>query len=141
MVNLGTLHVNLITKSPGVAQTLQHIVSNLVPRSSYLPLSLQRLNEGTFCPAMKEGTIGLIAGELQGANSIIVVDESKLVEGKLESKGIANLQGLKSVIEFGKLPIDLQYHEMSVDVDIGCLVVSEGPSLLKVRKRREEFYF
>lgn len=63
-------------------------------------------------------------------NFHLVIDETLLTPGKLESKGIANLSSLKTLIDWQKVDYDFQFHKLEQFTNIPVLILSEGKSLL-----------
>ena len=66
--------------------TLFHVLSQLLPLFSLLPLSLDRLNHDSFTPESKDED--LHSGVMQvPEGSTFLVTESQVEEGKLEERG------------------------------------------------------
>jgi hypothetical protein len=66
--------------------TLSFVLSQILPLSSLLTLSLHQLNHANFTPESKEED--LHSGVMQvPAGSTFLVTESQVEEGKLEEKG------------------------------------------------------
>ncbi|KAI9025567.1 putative alanine racemase-domain-containing protein [Hyaloraphidium curvatum] len=103
-ITVGNFPMNLCGMSAEATNELVALAEQILPRVHYLPLELAKINGSTFMPRNSE-THGLSAGILQlGEGTQLIVDEGKLGEGKVQGIGVLNLQALKTVIDFGKLP-------------------------------------
>lgn len=74
-------------KSTSITPALIHVLSELLPLASILPLSLDLLNEGQFAPESKDED--LHSGYLQvPSGSTILITESGMGEGILNERGV-----------------------------------------------------
>jgi hypothetical protein len=109
--SVGSLPLNMTfpreTQTVNVANgtQLHDYLSNLLPRTLLLPLSISFLNSNVFTPVMSDSN-GLQAGLLQLARGTqLIVDETTLSTGTLKGNGVLNVHALKSVLQHGKLPV------------------------------------
>jgi len=87
------------------ASQVHDYLSNVLPRTLLLPLSISFLNSTVFTPVMSDSN-GLQAGMLQLARGTqLIVDETGLSSGTLKGNGVLNVQALKSIVSHGKLPV------------------------------------
>jgi hypothetical protein len=91
---IGKFDLNLF-HIPGISSDGHHpaydiaeMIAGLVPKSVYIPLSLDVLNKEVFCPQKKDDE-RLNYGRLQlSRDTHLVFDETLLKEGKLNDQGI-----------------------------------------------------
>lgn len=75
----------------------------------------------------------LTSGVLQlSANTHLILDETKLSNGKLNQAGIDNVKAIANAIKDQKVPYDFNYYRLDYECDIPILIFSEGKSLLSV---------
>lgn len=136
VVALGKFALNLSRFPRGegcdLVQHLSQLLSTLVTKSYVLPLSLAELNSRQFVPKKDYATNRLRAGLLQlSAHTQLVVDETAMQPGQLDTNGVANMAALGDVVSWQKLDYDFEFHRQPFHSDIAVLVLSEGKSLLK----------
>lgn len=113
------------------ATELYKFIEMLVPKSYYLPMTLENMNDLSFIPKKDYECNRLTSGILQlSQNTHVVLDETKLSPGQLNSSGISSVRALKEVIQHQKLTYDFNYYKLDFDCDIPFLILSEGKSLL-----------
>lgn len=66
------------------------------------------------------------------ANTHLVVDETKLMPGKLNEAGVVGVRALSNAIKNQKTSYNFIYYELEFDCDIPFLILSEGKSMLPV---------
>lgn len=77
----------------------------------------------------------LVSGLLQLApHTHLILDETKMQEGKLESNGIKGVQSIADLINNQQIKYNFLYYEIEYNVDIPVLVFSEGRSMLPVNR-------
>ncbi|KAJ1384726.1 Mini-chromosome maintenance complex-binding protein [Sesbania bispinosa] len=104
-------------------------VKNLVPFSHCIPLTVEYLNTASLAPKKNYDTNRLETGILQLAEgSHLIVDETKLEAGTLNSVGVENARLLKNLMELQKVEYDFKYYKMEMTTDVQLLVLSEGKS-------------
>ncbi|EDW03666.1 GH10377 [Drosophila grimshawi] len=110
---------------------LYEILELLLPASHYLPMTLDNMNTACFAPKKDYETNKLVSGMLQLApHTHLLLDETRMQQGKLEANGVHAIQHLANVINNQQLKCDFQYYHIDYNVDIPMLVVSEGRSML-----------
>lgn len=76
----------------------------------------------------------LTSGLLQLApHTHLVLDETKLQPGKLESSGVEAVQSIAHLIKTQKLKYNFQFYQLEFNTDVPVLIFSEGRSMLPVR--------
>ncbi|GMJ11831.1 E2F target gene 1 [Hibiscus trionum] len=132
-VAVGKLSLNLTglsKESVSVFGTrINQTFKNLLPFTNCMPLTLEYLNTASLAPKKDYQTNRLIPGFLQlPEGSHLMVDETQLESGSLNSIGIDNTKLLKNLIEFQKVEYDFQYYKMEMAADVRLLIFSEGKS-------------
>ncbi|KAL4342589.1 hypothetical protein GQ457_08G010140 [Hibiscus cannabinus] len=132
-VAIGKLSLNLIglsKESVSVFGTrLTQTFKSLLPCAKCLPLTLEYLNTASLAPKKDYQTNRLIPGVLQlPEGSHLIVDETQLESGSLNSIGIENTKILKNLIEFQKVEYDFQFYKVEMAADIQLLIFSDGKS-------------
>ncbi|XP_057662736.1 mini-chromosome maintenance complex-binding protein [Diorhabda carinulata] len=130
---LGKLSLN-ISKIPELANypnELYKFIEKIVPKSVYLPMTLENLNDLTFIPKKDYELNYLSSGVLQlSENTHFVLDETKLTPGKLNSAGISNIKAISDVIKNQSIAYDFKYYPLEFNCDIPFLILSEGKSMI-----------
>ncbi|XP_067000687.2 mini-chromosome maintenance complex-binding protein isoform X3 [Anabrus simplex] len=133
LMALGQMSLNL-SNIPGdhsFATKLYSILELLVPKSHYLPMTLEKLNSESFIPKKDYVSNQLRSGILQLSNHThLILDETELQPGQLQNTGVHNMSALERLISQQKLSYEFQYYQLDFDYDIPVLVLSEGKSLL-----------
>ncbi|XP_039002478.1 mini-chromosome maintenance complex-binding protein-like [Hibiscus syriacus] len=132
-VAVGKLSLNLTglsKESVSVFGTrLSQTFKTLLPFTNCMPLALEHLNTASLAPKKDYQTNRLIPGALQlPEGSHLMVDETQLKSGSLNSIGIENVKLLKNLIEFQKVEYDFQFYKMEMAADVQLLIFSEGKS-------------
>lgn len=110
---------------------LYKFIQLLVPKSYYLPMTLENMNTLSFIPKKDYECNRLTSGILQlSQNTHVVLDETKLTPGKLNSSGINAVNALVEVIKHQKLTYDFKFYQLEFDSDIPFVIFSEGKSML-----------
>ncbi|RDX71252.1 Mini-chromosome maintenance complex-binding protein, partial [Mucuna pruriens] len=104
-------------------------LKNLLPFTLCIPLTVEYLNTASLVPKKNYDTNRLETGVLQLAEgSHLIVDETKLEAGTLNSIGVENTRLLKNLMELQKVEYDFKYYKMDMVTDVQLLVLSEGKS-------------
>jgi hypothetical protein len=75
----------------------------------------------------------LVSGILQlSSHTHLVLDETCLEPGKLDSNGVHNMAAICTLISQQKVDYDFHFYKLEFQTDIPVLVLSEGKSLLPV---------
>jgi hypothetical protein len=130
---LGKFSLNLHNMTPHdqLPRRLATVLSLLTTASHLLPLSRHTLDTTAFLPKKDFEANRLVSGVLQLARGTnLVVDETAMTDGQLAPQGLANLTALGNLITWQKAEYDFKYQKMEYDMDIPCLVLSEGRSML-----------
>lgn len=132
-VAVGKLSLNLTglnKESVSVFGTrLSDTFKNLLPFTNCMPLTLEYLNTASLAPKKDYQANRLVPGVLQlPEGSHLMVDETQLESGSLNSTGIENTKLLKNLIEFQKVEYDFQYYKVEMATDVQLLIFSEGKS-------------
>ncbi|KPJ07487.1 Mini-chromosome maintenance complex-binding protein [Papilio machaon] len=123
---------NLPTKKyPNYAKQLYDIIKQFVTKCYYLPLTIDNLNTMALLPKKDYDCNRLTSGILQlSKHTHLVLDETKMEQGRLDSTGVGNITALGNMITTQKVEYDFKYYKMEFDSDIKVLLLSEGKSLL-----------
>ncbi|KAI5625070.1 mini-chromosome maintenance complex-binding protein, partial [Silurus asotus] len=110
---------------------LYQIIQQLVPSSYRLCMSLQNMNTQRMVPRKDYTANRLVTGALQlGRNTSLILDETQLEQGQLDTTGVRNITALGNLISWQKVDYDFNYHQMEFPCNINVLIMSEGRSLL-----------
>jgi Mini-chromosome maintenance replisome factor len=136
---LGKFSINLTFQSIPKDTVVDHIkkfynlVELLVPDSSYLPLTIENFNTKTFVPKKDYKTNRLQPGLLQlPKHTHLVLDETKLENGKLDHAGCSAVSDLSELIRSQMINYDFQFYKIPFHTNIPIIILSEGKSLLPV---------
>ncbi|XP_045450712.1 mini-chromosome maintenance complex-binding protein [Melitaea cinxia] len=123
---------NLPTKKyPNYGKQLYDIIKQFVTKSYYLPLTVENMNTVALLPKKDYDCNRLTSGILQlSKHTHLVLDETKMEQGRLDATGVNNVTALGNLIKQQKVEYDFKYYKMEFDSDISVLVLSEGKSLL-----------
>ncbi|XP_071442064.1 mini-chromosome maintenance complex-binding protein [Hetaerina americana] len=130
---LGQLSVNLynIPTMNNYAKQLYDMLSMFIPHSHYLPMTITNMNKLSFRPKKDYKTNRLTSGILQlSSNTHLVLDETALSPGQLDSNGVHNVTALGNLITQQSVDYDFQFYNMEFQANIPVLILSEGKSLL-----------
>ncbi|XP_075071637.1 mini-chromosome maintenance complex-binding protein isoform X2 [Mixophyes fleayi] len=130
---LGKFSLNLsgCPRNGTFSKHLYGIVQQLVPASHYLPMTIENMNTLRFVPRKDYAANRLVSGLLQlSSQTSLVVDETLLEQGQLDTTGVLNVTALGNVITWQKVDYDFSYHRMEFPCNINVLVTSEARSLL-----------
>ncbi|KAL1337427.1 hypothetical protein HN51_032095 [Arachis hypogaea] len=130
---VGKLSLNLTCFSKEIVSIfgnqLNVVVKNLMPFTHCIPLTVEYLNTASLAPKKNYETNRLETGALQLAEgSHLIVDETKLEAGTLNSLGVENARLLNNLVEWQKVEYDFKYYKMDMTTDVQLLVLSEGKS-------------
>ncbi|KAK7353531.1 hypothetical protein VNO80_18980 [Phaseolus coccineus] len=105
------------------------VLKKLLPFTFCIPLTVEYLNTVSLAPKKNYDTNRLETGVLQLAEgSHLIVDETKLEAGTLNSVGVENCRLLKNLMELQEVEYDFKYYKMDMKTDAQLLVLSEGKS-------------
>lgn len=107
------------------------ILEKLITKSHYLPMTLDNMNDLAFIPKKDYDCNRITSGILQlSSNTHLVLDETKLTTGKMNSSGVQAVGAISEIIKNQRSHYDFNYYKMDFDCDIAFLILSEGKSLL-----------
>lgn len=130
---LGKFSLNLThcppTKEYG--QLIHTFIQALVTKSHFLPLSIENMNNLRLCPEKDYTANRLKSGVLQlSADTSLIIDETQLQPGQLESVGVKNITALGNLISWQKVEYDFRFHRQDFLSNISVLILSEAKSIL-----------
>uniref|UniRef100_A0A8C5RAN8 Mini-chromosome maintenance complex-binding protein n=1 Tax=Leptobrachium leishanense TaxID=445787 RepID=A0A8C5RAN8_9ANUR len=126
-----TLNLSGCPRSATFTEFLYRVLQQLVPMSYYLSMTIENMNLLRFIPRKDYTANRLVSGILQlPVNTSILVDETVLEQGQLDTAGVRNVTALGNVITWQKVDYDFSFHQMEFPCNINVLVTSEGRALL-----------
>lgn len=73
----------------------------------------------------------LISGLLQlSQHTHLILDETALTAGQLDTQGVQNLTALGNAINWQKVDYDFQYHQLEQFTNIPVIIFSEGRAMI-----------
>eukprot|EP00069_Balaena_mysticetus_P020629 bmy_02827T0 len=130
---LGKFTVNLsgCPRNSTFTEHLYRIIQHLVPASFHLQMTIANMNHLKFIPHKDYTANRLVSGLLQlPSNTSLVIDETLLEQGQLDTPGVHNVTALSNLITWQKVDYDFSYHQMEFPCNINVFITSEGRSLL-----------
>ncbi|XP_018821915.1 mini-chromosome maintenance complex-binding protein isoform X1 [Juglans regia] len=132
-VAVGKLSLNLTCFSKESAalfgSRLSLALKTLLPFTHCIPLTLEYLNSVSLAPKKDYETNRLKTGVLQLAEgSHIIIDETQLEAGTLNSVGMENARLLRNLMELQRVEYDFKYYKMEMAADVQLLIFSEAKS-------------
>uniref|UniRef100_A0ABM0LV56 Mini-chromosome maintenance complex-binding protein n=1 Tax=Saccoglossus kowalevskii TaxID=10224 RepID=A0ABM0LV56_SACKO len=130
---LGKFSMNLTGCPVGTCFTeeLYQLVEELFTKVHYLPMTLTNMNTLKFIPKKDYSANRLLSGMLQlSERTHLIVDETALQPGQLDSNGVHNVTALGNVLSWQKIDYDFNFHRAEFPTNLVVLVLSEGKSLL-----------
>ena len=139
---LGKLSINLISdekrkqteKNSNLTfkDVLKIILKNIVVNFVDLKISIKDLNNQLLVPRFDVDTEELKQAPLQMMkNSLLILDESEMIEGKLENLGVLNVGALKNLVEFQFLHYEFPYSKVEIPQECKIIILSNNKSLFK----------
>ncbi|OWK07508.1 MCMBP [Cervus elaphus hippelaphus] len=94
-------------------------------------MTIENMNHLKFIPHKDYAANRLVSGLLQlPSNTSLVIDETLLEQGQLDTPGVHNVTALSNLITWQKVDYDFSYHQMEFPCNINVFITSEGRSLL-----------
>lgn len=89
----------------------------------------------------KDYSTGILkSGLLQLApHTHLILDETRLEPGKLESNGIEAVHHISTLIQKQQITVDFKFYQINYDANIPILIFSEGKSMFPVGCLINEF--
>lgn len=104
---------------------VSHILSELLPQYTVIPLSLELLNTGSFVPESREED--LHSGYLQlPPGTTTLLTESGMEEGKVVEKGLINIRAMQEIMNSQTLEYTFPFSKFTFQTDISVIVLAEG---------------
>mmetsp|Transcript_125511 Transcript_125511/g.313561 ORF Transcript_125511/g.313561 Transcript_125511/m.313561 type:complete len:638 (-) Transcript_125511:285-2198(-) len=130
---LGTWSLNLSRWPQGLeVKNLSQAASELVPRAVHLSLNGPALNQQRWKPTKDFHANRLVSGQLQLApGSLLVLDETELAEGQVSAQGVKALGAISTLVTDRILACDFAAFDAKVPLELSCLLVSKGKSIVK----------
>ncbi|OCT71317.1 hypothetical protein XELAEV_18034296mg [Xenopus laevis] len=126
-----TLNLSGCPRNGIFSELLYRILQQIVPAAHYLPMTIENMNKLRFIPHKDYNANRLRSGLLQlSAHTSLLLDETLLEQGQLDTAGVHNVTALGNLITWQKVDYDFSYHRMEFPCNINVLVTSEGRSLL-----------
>lgn len=132
---LGSFPIN-ITKFPlkkckDFSKELYGVLTQLIPKSHYVELTLENLNDMSFTPKKDYQCNRLTSGVLQLSNNThLVIDETHLTLGLVTPCGRKNYDTLNKLVQYQKISYDFQFYTVDYETDIPVLILSETKSFI-----------
>lgn len=128
-VLVGPLTINLQGIDTQMAATLSKVLSSIAAHTLAVDMSIDELNKARLY-ASHDGE-DFSAGALQlPFDSLVILNESLLAEGKLDERGVKNIQTLTHLITNQEAIFHYPFNEFKIPMDLCCLVLSSEKSLL-----------
>ncbi|KAJ8310714.1 hypothetical protein KUTeg_012579 [Tegillarca granosa] len=122
---LGKFSVNL-TQCPASKEfvdLLYKFISTLVTKSHLLPLTIDNMNTMKLNPQKDYTANRLKTGLLQlSSDTSLVVDETVLQPGQLDTNGVRNITSLGNLISWQKVEYDFSFHRQDFLSNSDCLI-------------------
>ncbi|KFV62861.1 Mini-chromosome maintenance complex-binding protein, partial [Dryobates pubescens] len=124
-----TLNLSGCPRSSTFTEHIYRILQQLVPASHRLQMTIAFRSR--LIPHKDYAANRLVSGVLQlASNTSLVIDETQLEQGQLDTTGVHNVTALGNLITWQKVDYDFSYHQMEFPCNINVLITSEGRSLL-----------
>eukprot|EP00058_Branchiostoma_floridae_P018219 XP_002603708.1 hypothetical protein BRAFLDRAFT_126888 [Branchiostoma floridae] len=134
VVALGKFSLN-ISGCPGETsypQLLYRLLQELTTKSHFLPLTLANMNSLRIIPKKDYTANRLLSGVLQlSERTLLVLDETQLEPGQLQTTGVLNVQALGTAVQWQKVDYDFDFHKTEFPCNLRMLLLSEGRSLIQ----------
>ncbi|EGC34130.1 hypothetical protein DICPUDRAFT_94871 [Dictyostelium purpureum] len=115
-----------------MADIIELLFSKLTSRSHRFQVTIESLNDSSIIPFKDYDRNRLVSGLLQlPKNTHLIIDETKLSEGKIESQGLKALNAFTTLSTLQKVEYDFQYHPIEIQTDILLSTISYGKPLIK----------
>ena len=129
-LTIGNFPLNIILSPNEKNSEKINFFSNLLSKISlffsHKNLSISYLNEKPIFPIFNVEKEELSKSDLKLCdNSILLINELKLTEGKLNQIGIKNFSCIKNLIEFQTLNYEFPFNNIEINHDIQIIIFSE----------------
>lgn len=125
---IGPLILNIRGLTPDTARSVMSSISDLTCTYGF-DMSIDNLNRSKLYPSHDGEEFS--SGSLQlPADFAVILNESALSEGKLDERGVKNLQCLTDTMTSQDLIFQFPFSEFKIPVDLSFITLSHGKSLL-----------
>lgn len=129
---IGTWNMSLTGWPQVGCAALAHAVGELVPRCVHHKITVESLNSDRWKPKKDFVLNRLVASQLQlAAGTALVLDETMMTEGNLNDSGVKSFQAIEQLVKDQKMVCDFMSYDVPIPLELTCLVVSKGRSLVK----------
>lgn len=133
MVIIDKLSLNLTSfnreSASIIGNKLSSTIQNLLSFSQSIPLTVEYLNTATLQPEKNNQTGRLLTEDIQLAQGThMMIDETLLQTGRLDSNGVENARLLKHLTEWQMVEYGFEYYKLEMPADVPILILSEGKS-------------
>jgi hypothetical protein len=120
----GLFPLHLSGAEPAAIPPLLDMVRNLMPRVVCTELTAPFLSQHRLLPRKDYDHNRLLAGLQLAPGTVLLLDETKTAEGKLDAQGVQSLDTLRSVVRQQTLPVDFDNYTVRFETELPCLFVS-----------------
>ncbi|CAH1258171.1 MCMBP [Branchiostoma lanceolatum] len=134
VVALGKFSLNIsgCPSETSYPQLLYRLLQDLTTKSHFLPLTLANMNSLRITPKKDYTANRLLSGVLQlSERTLLVLDETQLEPGQLQTTGVLNVQALGTAVQWQKVDYDFDFHKTEFPCNLRMLLLSEGRSLIQ----------
>ncbi|XP_078668117.1 mini-chromosome maintenance complex-binding protein-like [Branchiostoma floridae x Branchiostoma belcheri] len=134
VVALGKFSLNIsgCPRETSYPQLLYRLLQDLTTKSHFLPLTLANMNSLRITPKKDYTANRLLSGVLQlSERTLLVLDETQLEPGQLQTTGVMNVQALGTAVQWQKVDYDFDFHKTEFPCNLRMLLLSEGRSLIQ----------
>jgi len=130
---VGKVSLNISNcRTEGLTRTIYKLMQMLTEKSYYLPLTINNLNKLKYTPRKDYEANRLMSGILQlSSDTNLVLDETQMQPGKLETDGVNNLKAIGNLIQWQNVEYDFKFSQVEMRTKVNTLVLSEGKSMLQ----------
>ncbi|KAF5397733.1 hypothetical protein PHET_09261 [Paragonimus heterotremus] len=128
------------TENPSslLVNRLRLLLPCLVTQFAPIKLTLESLNTGPSLMPIRDAAKGALdAGRLQLPDGTeVFVDETDMTVGQLQPRGLLSFRALSLLATQQRVPYDFQFYSQDWKTECRVLIISTGPSLIKVCSSR-----
>jgi hypothetical protein len=71
-----------------------------------------------------------VLGEIPALSNLLI-DETKMSEGKIDKNGVENIKAIATLIEDQNINYNFQYYQHDMSTNVSVLIVGDGRSMFK----------
>lgn len=128
---LGYLPINItgLIEDDDRLLALQEVIKTIVPRCLAIDADINALNNTSLLPTRDYEKNIVTSSPLQlGAGTVLLINETKLVEGNLTMQGTKSMHSLRTICSTQNLPISFSYCEIKIPTDLSFIFFSRNSS-------------